>query len=352
MESAEARKLPVAVVGATGYAGVETVRLLAGHPRVDLTYLASHSQAGQPLGASYRHLGALGDVLLQPVDAAAIAAAARVVFLALPARAALELAPRLLERGCRVLDLGPDFRLRDAEAYARHYGGAHAAPDVLARAVYGLAELHTEQIETADLVGVPGCYPTAALLALWPALAEGWCAADDLIVDAKSGVSGAGRGMSLTTHFCEADESVLPYNLGGAHRHTAELDQELSLAAGREVAVSFNPHLIPQTRGLLATCYARLVRPVETAEVLAAYRDFYRGRPFVRVLDDPPATKLVTGSNVCAIGLRVDARSGRLIACGAIDNLMKGAAGQGVQDLNLMQGWEETLGLSTVGLYP
>lgn len=345
-------KLPVAVVGATGYAGCEAVRLLAGHPEVELAYLASHSQAGRPLGAVHRHLGAIGERVLQPVDAAAIAASAQVAVLALPARAALELVPPLLERGCRVIDLGPDFRLRDPEVYGRFYGGAHPCPPLLSRAVYGLAEVHAERIAAADLVAVPGCYPTASLLALWPALQSGLCDPDDLIVDAKSGLSGAGRGPSLTTHFAEADESVLPYNLAGAHRHTAELDQELALAAGRPVTVSFNPHLVPQTRGLLATCYARLRRAAGTEDVLALYRDFYAGRPFVRLQADPPATKHVTGSNVCAIGLCVDARAGRLIACGAIDNLVKGAAGQGVQDLNLMQGWDERLGLSTVGLYP
>src|SRR5579875_2162568 len=223
--------LSVVVVGATGYAGVESVRLLAGHPGVRLAYLASHSQAGQPLNTAYRHLGELGEMPLQPVDPDAIAAAAQVAFLALPSRAALELVPQLVGRGVRVLDLGPDFRLRDAEAYARYYGGAHTSPSLLAEAVYGLAEVHAAEIARARIVGVPGCYPTASLLALWPALVLGIVSPEDVIVDAKSGVSGAGRGLALTSHYSEVNESVLPYSLAGAHRHTAELEQELARAA-------------------------------------------------------------------------------------------------------------------------
>jgi N-acetyl-gamma-glutamyl-phosphate reductase len=347
-------RTPVAVVGATGYAGAEAVRLLAGHPRAEPAYLASHSQPGARLGDVYPHLGALGERVLEPADPDRIARAAPVAILALPARASFELAVALRARGVRVIDLGPDYRLRDPEVYARYYGGPHGAPQLLGEAVYGLAEVHRDRIAAAGLVAVPGCYPTAALLALWPAVAEGLVEPDDLIVDAKSGVSGAGRGLALAYHFGEANENLSPYALAGAHRHTPEIEQALAGAAGRPVSVTFNPHLVPMTRGLLATCYARLAPGVEARDVAAAYRAWYAGSPFVRVAegDALPATKHVLGSNSCAVGFRVDGRVGRLVAVAAIDNLTKGAAGHGIQDLNLMMGWDEAEGLPRLGLYP
>lgn len=347
-------RIPVAVVGATGYAGAEAVRLLAEHPRAFPAYLASHSQPGVRLSAVYPHLAALGDAILQPVDPDRIAAAAPVAILALPARASFSLASALVARGVRVIDLGPDFRLHDPEVYARYYGGPHEAPSLLAQSVYGLAETAREPIREARLVAVPGCYPTAALLALWPAVAEGLLDLQDVIIDAKSGVSGAGRSLALAYHFGEANENLSPYALAGAHRHTPEIEQALRAWTGRPVAVTFSPHLVPMTRGLLATCYARLVRPVDTADVVAIYRSRYSTCPFVHVLDGEalPATKHVLGSNGCAIGVRVDRRVGRLIAVAAIDNLTKGAAGHGIQDLNLMMGWDEAEGLPRLGLYP
>jgi N-acetyl-gamma-glutamyl-phosphate reductase len=326
----------VAVVGATGYAGAEAVRLLAQHPE-----------------ASCAHLGALGDLRLEPVDPAAIAARAQVALLSLPARQSLELAPELLRRGVRVIDFGADFRLRDPEAYARHYGGPHTAPEWLREAVYGLTELHRAEVRTARLVANPGCYPAAAVLALAPALRAGFVEPAGIVIDAKSGVSGAGRQPAPHLHFPEIDGSVAAYAVAGAHRHTPEIEQELARAAGQPVRVTFSPHLVPMARGLLATCYARLVRPVAEAEVRAAYQEAYRGEPFVQVLAEGlPQTKAVAGSNVAQLAVAVDARAGCLVALAAIDNLGKGAAGSAIQNLNVMFGLEETLGLPRVGLYP
>ena len=343
----------VAIVGATGYAGVESYRLLLGHPEARVTYLASSSQSGTPIGRVYPHLGPAGQVVLRPVDAAAIAEAADIALLAVPARQALELAPALCAKGVRVVDFGADFRLKDAEAYAQYYGGPHTASDWLAQAVYGLTEFHRAEIGPARLVANPGCYPTAALFALWPALADGLCDPSDVVIDCKSGVSGAGRQPTQTGHLPEADDNVWPYKLAGAHRHTPEIEQELSVAARRPVRVTFSPHQVPMARGLLATCYARLTRPVTQAQADALFGDAYGAEPFVQFLTEGlPATKATLGSNLVQVAVRIDDRVGRLVAVAAIDNLGKGAAGQAVQNLNRMFGLEETLGLPRIGLMP
>jgi len=343
----------VAIVGATGYAGVEAFRLLAGHPGARATYLASHSQAGQTIGSVHVHLGPFGEMRMGPPDPDAIASSAEVALLSLPARQSLDLAPELLRRGVRIVDFGGDFRLKDEAAYARYYGGAHTAPEWLRRAVYGLTEFHRDEIASADLVANPGCYPTAALFALRPAVAAGAVATDDLIVDAKSGVTGAGRQPSQATHYAEADDNVWPYKLAGEHRHTPEIEQELALAAGSPVAATFSPHQVPMSRGLLATCYARLRRPWTTAEAMACYREAYAAEPFVQVLEEGlPSTKATLGTNCVQVAVRVDARVGRLIAVAAIDNLGKGAAGQAVQNVNRMFGLQEGAGLPRIGLMP
>lgn len=343
----------VAIVGATGYAGIEAYRILVGHPQAHVTYLASSSQAGTPIGRVYPHLGRAGEMLLQPVDAAAIATAADVALLAVPARQALDLGPALCGRGVRVIDFGADFRLKDAQAYAQYYGGPHTAPELLAEAAYGLTEFHREEIAHARMVANPGCYPTAALFALWPALAGGVCDPSDIIVDCKSGVSGAGRQPTSAGHLPEADDNVWPYKVAGAHRHTPEIEQELGLAAGSPARVTFSPHQVPMSRGLLATCYARLLRPSTQASLEVLYGDAYGAEPFVQFLTEGlPATKATLGSNVVQIAVRVDERVGRLVAIAAIDNLGKGAAGQAVQNLNLMFGLDETLGVPRIGLMP
>ena len=345
--------VPVAVVGATGYAGMEAVRLLAAHPHAACAYLASHSQAGRTLTEIYPHLLPLGDLPLEPVDPEAIAACAEVAFLALPARESLDLVPRLLQRGVRVVDFGADFRLRDATAYARYYGGAHTAPDYLRQAVYGLTEAHREEVRAARLVANPGCYPTAAVLALWPALRAGLVSPQGIVVDAKSGVTGAGRQPTQETHFPEVDGGVGAYAVAGAHRHTPEIEQELALASGGPVRLTFTPHMLPASRGLLATCYAPLVRPVTRQEALAVYNAAYASEPFVQVLPTGlPQTKAVAGSNSAHVAVAVDARAACLVALCAIDNLGKGAAGAAIQNMNVMCGLEETAGLPRVGIYP
>lgn len=347
--------LKVGVIGATGYAGVELVRILSRHPGVQLVALASESYKGQPLDQVYPHLGPWGEQELVAPDAADLASRCDVVFLALPHGLAMEMAPRCLEAGARVIDLGADFRLSDASVFRAWYGLDHASPDLLAEAVYGLPEIRREAIARARLLANPGCYPTAASLGLLPLVEAGWLdIAAGIIIDAKSGVSGAGRSPSLKVHFAEVNENLRPYSLAGAHRHTPEIEQALSEAAAAKITVSFNPHLIPMTRGILATTYVRLEGARGLAEVHALYRDRYAAEPFVRVLEPGrlPETKYVYGSNYCFIGLALDERAGRLVIVSAIDNLVKGAAGQAVQNLNIMAGWGESAGLSFPAIYP
>ncbi len=343
-------KATAAVVGATGYAGAELVRLLHQHPRVELLAVTAR-EPGRPLTDSYPHLLPAGDLLLEEAEAAG---RADVVFLALPHGLAGKLAPSFLERGCRVVDLGADFRLSEPAVYARWYGTEHPAPEALRGAVYGLPELFRAEIRGAGLVANPGCYPTAAALALAPFLAAGTVAPRGVVVDAKSGVSGAGRSVSLGVHFGEVNENLRPYSLAGRHRHTPEIEQTLGRVAGTEVRVSFNPHLVPMTRGILCTAYAPLEGSLGGGDAQAIQRDFYRGEPWVHVLQEGrwPETKMCLGSNNCFVAASVDERAGLLVAVAALDNLVKGAAGQAVQNMNLMLGWEETLGLPRLALYP
>ena len=342
----------VAIVGVTGYAGLESLRLLLGHPEVSVSCLASHSQAGAAPEDVHPQLSGLGLPRLVAPEPDALAAAADLALLSLPSRQALELAPALLRRGVRVIDFGADFRLRDAAAYARHYGGPHTAAEALEEAVYGLPELHRGEIAGARLVANPGCYPTAAVLALAPALEAGAVLPGDIVVDAKSGRSGAGRQPTADGHLPEASENVAAYNVAGAHRHTPEMEQELALAAGAPVSLTFSPHHVPMSRGLLATCYARLARPLSGAAAEELYRERYRGEPLVSVLSGLPATKPLRGSGAAHVAVRVDPRTERLVAVAAIDNLGKGAAAQALQNLNLMVGLPEALGVPRVGLMP
>lgn len=340
----------VAVVGATGYAGGELVRILHQHPRARVVAVTAR-EPGRRLADAHPNLIPVGDVPLEDVEAAA---RADVVFLALPHGVAMEVAERFLSRGCRVVDLGADFRLRDAEAYSAWYGHPHAAADLLVRAVYGLPELFRAEVRDARLVANPGCYPTAAALALAPFLAEEVVSARGIVVDAKSGASGAGRSPSPALHFAEVDENVRPYSLAGRHRHTPEIEQTLARVAGREVRVSFNPHLVPMNRGILCAAYAPLEKPLSTAKALDVLRRFYGGESFVHVLEEGrwPETKMCLGSNNCFLGAAVDERAGLLVVAAALDNLVKGAAGQAVQNMNLMFGLEEGLGLPRLGLWP
>jgi N-acetyl-gamma-glutamyl-phosphate reductase len=344
----------VSVIGASGYGGAEAVRLLATHPEVRLAHVTAETQKDQPLAALYPNLRGFVDLVAEALDPAAIGKDSDLVIVSLPSGKAMEIVPELLERGARVIDVAADFRLKDPAAYPIWYKVSHVAPQYLAEAVYGLPELHREAIRTARLVANPGCYPAAALIALAPLLRGGIAAPRGIVIDAKSGVSGAGRGgKSGGYSFADTNEDMRAYSVPG-HNHTAEIEQELSELAGSAVRVTFVPHLIPATRGLLATVYAPLARTVTTADAMAVYREAYAGEPFIRVLPDGvlPQTKATTGSNYCDVAVRIDPRANIAVAIAAIDNLGKGAAGQAVQNLNLMLGFPEALGLHVPGLYP
>ncbi len=352
------RRVRVGIIGATGYVGAELVRLLARHPNVELVGLAGRGRDHDPIAAVHPHLGTTGLTVhaeLPPTDA---------VFLALPHGAAAAIVPDLVGAGTAVIDQGPDFRLRNPADYPRWYGFEHPRPDLLAQAVYGLPELHRQALAglvdaPVAIVGAPGCYPTATVLALAPLARAGLIG--DLVVDAKSGVSGAGREAKPDLHFGEVNESVKAYGLGG-HRHVAEIEQELaSIQAGAGlgadanpgiVAVDFLPHLIPMTRGILSACHVRPSRPVSQAELDDLYAAAYATEPFVTVVTAPPATKHVTGSNHVLVYVRFDQRTGRIVAIGVEDNLVKGAAGQGIQAFNLVHGLPETAGLEQLPLAP
>jgi N-acetyl-gamma-glutamyl-phosphate reductase len=340
------------VVGASGYTGAELVRLLAGHPAVALGELVADRRAGAALADVFP---GFRDVVARELVAAddwqQLGRGADVVFLALPHGQALAAVPRILAGGARVVDLGPDFRLRDAATYETWYGRPHGAADALAGAVYGLPELHRPAIRTAAVVANPGCYATAAALALLP-LVEAGLTDGPVCVDGKSGASGAGRQPSESLHFAELNENVRAYNVA-AHRHTPEIEQTLADAAGRKLPVVFAPHIVPMTRGILVTCYVPLRQDLSQDTALDLYCERYAGEPFVRVLQEAlPATKATWASNFCDVALRVDAERSVAVALAALDNLVKGAAGQAVQNMNLMFDRPETEGLWAAPVYP
>jgi N-acetyl-gamma-glutamyl-phosphate reductase len=334
----------VGILNVTGYAGVELARLLAAHPHVDLVSVTGRSAAGQKVGQVFPHMAGLDLTVqaeLSDVD---------FIFSALPHHESANQLLPFIERGLPVVDISADFRLKDPTLYEEWYGFRHPAPKLLDDAVYGLPEMYRPKIRRAKLVANPGCYPTASILALAPALKAG-IIAGNIIVDAKSGLSGAGRSLKLGSHFCEANEDVTAYAIA-SHRHQPEIFQEMAALDPAIGALTFTPHLMPMTRGILATCYATLTEKRTAAEVVALYADFYRDEPCVRVVTEPPHTKHALGSNMCLVYATVDSRSGLLIAVAAIDNLVKGAAGQAVQNMNLMLGLPETAGLPLVAQFP
>ncbi len=343
----------VAIAGASGYTGVELLRLLLQHPLTKVVALTADTHANQPITRVFPSLAGFLDLTCHPLDTAKLAAEAEFVFLGLPHKTSMAVGADLIQRGTRVLDLSADYRLKDPAAYPRWYGVEHVAPHLLKEAVYGLPELHRDEAADARLVAVPGCYPTGAVLGLAPLIAEGLVDPDSIIIDAISGVSGAGRKAELAYHYSEANENLKAYAVT-SHRHTPEIEQELGRLAGREVTVSFTPHLAPLTRGILTTITASLQSWRSTADLLSLFRRFYRDAPFVRILGEGqlPETKQVLHSNFCDVGLIPDARTGRAIVVTAIDNLVKGASGQAVQCLNLMAGLDERAGLWIPGLFP
>jgi N-acetyl-gamma-glutamyl-phosphate reductase len=338
-------KTKVGIINVTGYTGVELARLLYQHPEVKLTSVTGRSAAGKKLGDIFPHLGGLGLTISAEIGEVEF------VFSAMPHKeSAKEIIP-LLKKGIKVVDISADFRLKDAAQYKPWYGFSHPAPKLLGEAVYGLPELYRAKIASAKLIANPGCYPTGAILALAPALKEK-IIAPDIIIDSKSGMSGAGRSLHLRTHFSEANEDTSAYALEG-HRHLPEIVQELSLlSGGKSLKITFVPHLVPMTRGILTTCYAPLVSGKNEKQLKKLYTDFYQDEPFVRVVDLPPHTKHTLGSNFCLIYPTVDQRAGKLIVISVIDNLVKGGSGQAVQNMNIMLGLPETTGLGSPAIYP
>jgi N-acetyl-gamma-glutamyl-phosphate reductase len=347
------KMVKIAIVGATGYTGVELVRLLSRHPEVEIVALTSQTYVGQAMAGVYPSLLGQLEGVCREQDLETVVSLADVIFVALPHGHAGAVAGTALAAGKKVIDLGADFRLVDAAVYRQWYQLEAPSETLLTRAVYGLPEIHREEIKKAAIVANPGCYPTSTILALAPALSRGLIDPATLIIDAKSGVSGAGRKLTLNTHYPEINEGIHPYGVGN-HRHTPEIEQELSKLAGEAVTVSFTPHLLPMTRGILTTIYATLTASFDEKDLRQIYTDFYRQEPFVHVLPSGewPHTKWTYGANYCYLGLTVDRRTGRLIVAAAIDNLVKGASGQAVQNMNLVCGFSETTGLEFAGIYP
>ncbi|MGE4561051.1 MAG: N-acetyl-gamma-glutamyl-phosphate reductase [Desulfobulbus sp.] len=345
--------LKVGIVGASGYTGVELARILAGHPEVCLTAATSRKYAGQPMAEVFPNLRKRVDIVCENLDVDALIERADFFFCAVPHKTAMDIVPQLLEAGKKVVDLSADYRIHDAAVYEAWYQ-PHSSPQFLAEAAYGLPELYRDTVRTARLTANPGCYPTSVILALTPLLRRGLIDPDTLIIDSKSGTSGAGRAANVGTLFCEVTDGFKAYKVGGGHRHIPEIEQELSLAAGRPVTVSFTPHLLPISRGILSTMYASLTDAGNKADLQAIFEQEYGNEPFVRVLPagTVPATQFVRGSNCCDIGLQKDPRTGRLIVMSAIDNIVKGASGQAVQNMNLMNGFAETTGLMGAPFFP
>ena len=343
--------IKVAVLGATGYAGIELVRLLTNHPEVEICVLGSQSFDGQKISDVYQNLRNVLEMECEKVDLDKVAKC-DVAFTALPHGASKEVIPQIVERGVKVIDLSGDFRYDDIEVYEKWYGEKHSSPELLAESVYGMPELHREKIKGARLIGNPGCYTTCSILGAVPLLAKGIGSVKNIIVDAKSGVTGAGRGLALQTHFCECTENSKAYKVA-THRHTSEIEQELSNVAGEEVLISFTPHLIPQKRGILSTIYINLNKKCTTEELVNLYKEYYKDEFFVRVKNagELPETKHVAGSNFVDIGVVADERLQRAVVVSALDNVVKGAAGQAVQNMNLLFGFDEKTGLDHAGFY-
>lgn len=343
-------KIKVGIVNVTGYTGIELARLLVRHPAVELVSVTGRSAAGQKLAEVFPHLTGATELTIESelgnVDFA---------FAAMPHKESALEVMKLIERNIKVVDISADFRLSNPEDYNEWYGFTHPSPELLDKAVYGLPELYRKDIAGANLVANPGCYPTGAILAMAPATKQG-IVEEDIIIDSKSGLSGAGRTLTTVSHYSEANENTTAYALKG-HRHLPEIVQELTFLGGEAVNVTFVPHLVPMTRGILSTCYAALREEfVEKediqVEINAIYKEFYKDAPFVKVVDNPPHTKNTWGSNMCHVYPFVDSRAGRLIVISCIDNLVKGAAGQAIQNMNIMCGFEEVSGLEAPPIYP
>ena len=345
--------LRVAIIGASGYTGVELARILCNHPEFELTAATSRQYAGKPLSEVFPNLLGKTDLICENLSIDELCERADLFFAAVPHKTAMDLVPQLLREGKKVVDLSADFRLRDVATYEEWYQ-EHSSPEFIAEAAYGLPELYRDKIKNARLVANPGCYPTSIVLGLAPLLKEGLIDPTSIIVDSKSGTTGAGRAASVGTLFCEVHDGFKAYKVGGTHRHLPEIEQELSVLNKKDVTISFTPHLLPISRGILSTSYANIAKDTSEDDLRKLYLDMYDTEPFVRILPQGtfPATQHVRGSNFCDIGFAIDKRANRIIVVTAIDNIVKGAAGQAVHNMNLMCGIEETTGLEGAPFFP
>jgi N-acetyl-gamma-glutamyl-phosphate reductase len=345
--------LRIGIIGASGYTGVELARILANHPHVELSIATSRQYAGKTLASIFPNLIDRVNLTLEAPDIDRLLDRADCFFTAVPHGTAMDLVPLLLAAGKQVIDLSADYRLRRVQVYEAWYR-SHTSAELLPQAVYGLPELYRDQIRSARLVANPGCYPTSIILALTPLLRQGLIDTKTVIVDAKSGTTGAGRSLAQGTLFCEVTDGFRPYKVAGTHRHTPEIEQELSALAGQDLTLTFTPHLLPISRGILSTSYATLKAPMTEEELDALYRRSYEDEPFVRICAPGtlPATQYVRGSNCCDIAVKVDSRTGRVLVLSAIDNIVKGASGQAVHNMNLMCGFPEDTGLRALPLFP
>jgi len=345
--------LRVGIIGASGYTGVELARILSSHPQCTLTVATSRQYAGHPLSTIFPSLRKRIELVCETPDPETIREKADFFFLAVPHKTAMDIVPSLLAAGKKIVDLSADFRLRDAAIYEQWYQ-PHSCPEILTQAVYGLPELYREQVAKTNLTANPGCYPTSVILGLAPLLRQKLIDTSTLIIDSKSGTTGAGRSANLGTLFCEVHDGFRAYKVGGTHRHIPEIEQELSVLSEEEVTVSFTPHLLPIARGILSTIYAAQTGTESRDAIQELYEETYKEEPFVRICPAGvlPATQHVRGSNCCDIGIQQDKRTGRIIVVSAIDNIAKGAAGQAVQNMNLMQGFSESEGLLGAPFFP
>ncbi len=342
----------IGILGATGYAGIELVRILCQHPQVEITTVVSHSYVGQKISDIYPNLSGVLDIPCEELNIEKLSQKCDLVLTALPHGVSKTIIPQLVEKGLKIIDLSGDFRYNDAKVYETWYGEKHPTPELLETSVYGLPELHRDEIAKSSLIGNPGCYTTCSILPLAPLLANNLIQTKNIIIDAKSGVSGAGRGLGLGVHFSECTENMKAYKIA-THRHTSEIEQELSLVAKENIILSFTPHLIPIKRGIMSTIYANLKQEISASELLNIYKEYYNGEYFIRIHDEGklPEIKHVAGSNFVDIGLEVDKRLNKVIVVSTLDNLIKGAAGQAVQNMNIVLGLNENMGLSAPGMY-
>ncbi|MBI3592019.1 MAG: N-acetyl-gamma-glutamyl-phosphate reductase [Nitrospirae bacterium] len=345
--------IKVAVCGGSGYTGAELLRILLLHPEVEITAVTSEKSAGKHVTDLFPHLHRYAHLVYEPLDKDNLLKKADVFFMALPHAASQEAVDFFFKKGKKVIDLSADYRISDSSVYEDWYKTPHNYKATLKKAVYGLPELYRRQIKKANLVANPGCYPTSAILGLYPAIKKGLIDVENIIVDSKSGTSGAGRKADVPVAYCEVNEGFKAYGIA-VHRHTPEIEQEISGIAGKKLTINFTPHLVPMDRGIISTIYVKMVKKADTSGILSIYKKMYDAEPFVNVLDEDifPNAKNVRGSNYCDIGLKVNKRTNTLIIVSAIDNLVKGASGQAVQNMNIMMGFKETTALESLALFP